>query len=201
MNNQPIPLGNYFNKHTTRNPLFRFFTDRYRRSLQEILKEINPHNALEVGSGEGYIIAYTREVHPSLRMFASDIDWQLVKAGSQDFEQASWTVCYGESLPYSSGQFDLVMACEVLEHVPRPDLVMEELRRVGRKWLIASVPHEPWWRLLNMARLRYLKDFGNTPGHIQHWGMGQFGGFLSGFVRIKHIQSVFPWTFVLGTFH
>ncbi len=200
MSNSPIPLGNYFNKHTTRNPLLKFFSDRYRHNLQSMLKKIDPRNALEIGSGEGYIVSYARTVHPSLQLFASDIDWRLVKTSSQEFDQASWAVCFGESLPYPSRQFDLVFACEVLEHVPQPDQVMQEIHRVGRKWLIATVPNEPWWRLMNMARLRYLHDFGNTPGHIQHWGMGQFSQFLSSYIEVKSIQSVFPWTFVLGTF-
>ena len=35
--------------------------------------------------------------------------------------------------------------------------------------MIITVPNEPLWRILNILRFKYLKDFGNTPGHVNHF--------------------------------
>jgi 2-polyprenyl-3-methyl-5-hydroxy-6-metoxy-1,4-benzoquinol methylase len=47
------------------------------------------------------------------------------------------------------GAYDVVVALEVLEHVPDPVRAMRELKRIAKRQLIISVPNEPWfsfWR-------------------------------------------------------
>ena len=48
------------------------------------------------------------------------------------------------------------------------------MARVARRWLLVSVPHEPLWRALNVARGAYLRELGNTPGHLNHWTRAAF---------------------------
>ena len=50
-----------------------------------------------------------------------------------------------------------------------PERALDVLAGLARPWLIASVPREPLWRALNLARLSYVGDLGNTPGHLNHW--------------------------------
>ena len=52
---------------------------------------------------------------------------------------------------------------------PSPEATLAEMARVARRHLLVSVPREPLWRGLNMARGAYLRDLGNTPGHVNHW--------------------------------
>jgi hypothetical protein len=61
-----------------------------------------------------------------------------------------------------------------------------------------SVPHEPWWRLGNMARLKYLRQWGNTPGHINHWSRGGFRQQVGKYFRVLRVTNPFLWTFVLA---
>jgi hypothetical protein len=56
------------------------------------------------------------------------------------------------------------------------------------------VPREPLWRGLNMARGAYLKDLGNTPGHINHWSKRAFNELVSLYGRPEKVAGVFPWT-------
>ena len=74
-----------------------------------------------------------------------------------------------QSLSFADDEFDLVAATEVLEHVDHPEAAVAEMARVARRWLLVSVPHEPLWRALNVARGAYLRELGNTPGHLNHW--------------------------------
>jgi len=56
-----------------------------------------------------------------------------------------------------------------LHHFEDPGGVVAEMARVANGHLLVSVPREPLWRGLNMARGAYIKDLGNTPGHLNHW--------------------------------
>ena len=83
-----------------------------------------------------------------------------------------------ERLAFADGEFDLVAATEVLEHVPDPAAALAEMARVAGAFLLVSVPHEPLWRALNLARGAYLRELGNTPGHLNHWTRRAFVALL-----------------------
>jgi len=55
----------------------------------------------------------------------------------------------------------------VLEHLPEPSTALREAARVTRRWCIFSVPHEPIWRVLNMARGAILAGVGQYAGAHQ----------------------------------
>ena len=64
-------------------------------------------------------------------------------------------------------------------------------------WAIVSVPREPLWRALNLGRLKYLRDLGNTPGHLQHWSRRSFLSFLERRLEVVAVRSPVPWTMAL----
>ena len=59
---------------------------------------------------------------------------------------------------------------------PGPERALAEMARVARGYLLVSVPREPLWRALNIARGAYVRDLGNTPGHLNHWSRRAFVG-------------------------
>ncbi len=62
-----------------------------------------------------------------------------------------------ENLPFADGEFELASAIEVLEHVPDPEHTLAEMARCAERHLLVSVPREPLWRVLNIARGAYLR--------------------------------------------
>ena len=60
-----------------------------------------------------------------------------------------------ENLPFADDEFELATAIEVLEHVPDPEHTLAEMARCASTHLLVSVPREPLWRMLNMARGAY----------------------------------------------
>ncbi len=64
-------------------------------------------------------------------------------------------------------------------------------------FVIVSVPREPLWRTVNMARGAYLKDLGNTPGHVNHWSKRSFVSLLERHGEVVEARSPFPWTMLL----
>ena len=99
-------------------------------------------------------------------------------------------------LEQSVDHADTVLCCEVLEHLTEPEAALKKLISVTRKDLILSVPNEPIWHLLNMARGKYWHALGNTPGHFQHWTRQMFVDFVSPYAEIVAIKTPLPWTLI-----
>ena len=112
-------------------------------------------------------------------------------------ENLEYKVMKAENLPFEDNAFDVASAIEVLEHVPDPEHTVAEMARVASRWLLVSVPREPLWRALNMARGAYWKDLGNTPGHLNHWSKRSFVQLLSKHGEVVEARSPFPWTMLL----
>ena len=87
-------------------------------------------------------------------------------------------------------------AIEVLEHVPDPARALSEIRRVGRESFVLSVPREPVWRIANVLRGRYVRDLGNTPGHVNHWSTRRFRTLVDTYLDLRATRTPFPWTLV-----
>ena len=81
---------------------------------------------------------------------------------------------HAENLPFADNEFELASAIEVLEHVPDPEHTLAEMARCAERHLLVSVPREPLWRMLNMARGAYWPALGNTPGYLNHWSRRSF---------------------------
>ena len=100
-------------------------------------------------------------------------------------------------LPFRDNSFNLIVACEILEHLEYPHDAIKEMKRVSSSFCLFSVPIEPLWRILNILRGAYLKHFGNTTGHIQHWTKKQFIKILKEEFKIFKKVSACPWLIVL----
>jgi 2-polyprenyl-3-methyl-5-hydroxy-6-metoxy-1,4-benzoquinol methylase len=124
---------------------------------------------------------------------AIQAEWAKRRAPNLEYR-----VMKAESLPFEEGEFDLASAIEVLEHVPDPEHTVAQMARVARGGhLLVSVPREPLWRGLNMARGAYWRDLGNTPGHVNHWSKQSFVRLLSRHGEVVERRSPFPWTMLL----
>jgi 2-polyprenyl-3-methyl-5-hydroxy-6-metoxy-1,4-benzoquinol methylase len=123
---------------------------------------------------------------------AIQAEWEQRRAPNLDYR-----IMKAEQLPFADGEFDVAAAIEVLEHVPDPEHTVAEMARVATGHLLVSVPREPLWRGLNMARGAYLRDLGNTPGHLNHWSKRSFVALLSKHGEIVEARSPFPWTMLL----
>jgi len=100
-------------------------------------------------------------------------------------------------MPFISDFWDIVMACEVLEHLKIPEAGVRELHRVTKKYALITVPLEPWWRIANVMRLRYVKSGGNTPGHVQHFTKRKFYDLMSTYFNIITYRRIFLWQCML----
>jgi hypothetical protein len=92
----------------------------------------------------------------------------------------------------------LVVCCEVLEHLEQPEVGLRRLAAVAAPYALLSVPREPLFRTLNFLRGAHVKDFGNSPGHLQHWSKRAFVRFTARELQAMEVRSPLPWTLLLA---
>ena len=191
--------GNTYDKYGSTNPVVRRLMASFERTLDELFEQADPASLLDVGCGEGVLTHKWAQRLGDRRVVGIDLDDPLLHAEWQGRQAPNLTyqVMKAENLPFDDGEFDVAAAIEVLEHVPDPEHTVAEMARVASGHLLVSVPREPLWRGLNMARGAYIKDLGNTPGHLNHWSKRGFVKLLSQHGDVVQARSPFPWTMLL----
>lgn len=170
----------------------------FKQTIQDMLRTTSINSVLDVGCGEGVSMQATSRVLPAIKLVGFDLDYRRVKIGRLTEANANLFVGNTHNIPFSNSSFDFVLCLETLEHVGEPEIAIGEIARVTSRYALFSVPNEPWWRLGNMARLKYLTKFGNTPGHINHWTANNFKKMIESKFTILKSAHPFLWTFVLA---
>ena len=196
---EAVPTGNTYDKYGSTNPVVKRLMERFESSLDELWRIADPESVLDVGCGEGVLTEKWAERLGDGRIVGIDLDdpklraeWQTRRRENLEYRAEEAT-----ALSFDDGEFDMAAAIEVLEHVPQPERTLAEMARVAERSLLVSVPREPIWRITNMARGAYLRDLGNTPGHVNHWSRRSFVSLLSRYGTVEHVRSPFPWTMLL----
>jgi SAM-dependent methyltransferase len=191
--------GNTYDKYGSTNPVVRRLMDRFHATLEELFDLANPQSLLDVGCGEGVLTYEWAEKLGDKRIVGLDLDDPLLHAEWEKRQRPNleYTVMKAENLPFADDEFDVATAIEVLEHVPDPAHTVAEMARCAERFLLVSVPREPLWRGLNMARGAYWKELGNTPGHLNHWSKRSFVELLSRHGEVVQARSPFPWSMLL----
>ncbi|HEY3189116.1 MAG TPA: class I SAM-dependent methyltransferase [Solirubrobacteraceae bacterium] len=190
--------GNTYDKYGSTNPVVRRLMAGFEGTLEELFRRAEPQSLLDVGCGEGVLTEqWARRIDG--RVVGIDLDDPQLHAEwvQRQAPNLEYRVMKAEAMPFADDEFEVATAIEVLEHVPDPEHTVAEMARVAHNWLIVSVPREPLWRGLNMARGAYLKDLGNTPGHLNHWSKRSFAQLLSRYGTVAEARSPFPWTMLL----
>ena len=194
-----VPTGNTFDKYGSSNPVVKRLMGGFHTTLDELWATAAPRSILDVGCGEGVLTVAWAERLENGRVVGIDLEDAKLRAEWARRERPNLEFRAEEAtrLSFADGEFDLAAAIEVLEHVPDPEATLAEMARVATGHLLVSVPREPLWRGLNMARGAYWRDLGNTPGHVNHWSKRGFVSLLSRYGTVEEARSPFPWTMLL----
>ena len=194
-----VPTGNTYDKYGSSNAVVKRLMAGFHEALDELWASADPESVLDVGCGEGVLTVEWADRLGDGRVVGIDLEdpklkgeWQKRARPNLEFRAEEAT-----RLSFADDEFDMATAIEVLEHVPQPEWTVEEMARVARRWLLVSVPREPLWRGLNMARGAYVRDLGNTPGHVNHWSKRGFVSLLSRHGTVEEVRSPLPWTMAL----
>jgi 2-polyprenyl-3-methyl-5-hydroxy-6-metoxy-1,4-benzoquinol methylase len=194
-----VVTGNTYDKYGSGNPLVRRLMAGFESTLHELFTQAAPGSVLDVGCGEGVLVQRWARAKPHARVVGIDLEEESIQAGWAEHAAPNleYRVMEAANLPFADGEFELASAIEVLEHVPDPEHTVAEMARCASRHLLVSVPREPLWRMLNMARGAYWPALGNTPGHLNHWSRRSFARLLSRHGEVAELRSPFPWTMLL----
>lgn len=195
-----VVTGSVFDKYRSSNAIHRRLMDGFLSEARSLLADIPLQNVLEVGCGPGdlahSLFASHAPKHP--QYLGVDIGDDQVALARTRYPKLKFEVASAYQLPTPDSSYNLVVACEVLEHLEAPDRALKEMHRVATEWLLLSVPWEPLWRMLNMARGKYLSRFGNTPGHVQHFSRKGITKLVSQHFEVLSVRTPLPWTMLLA---
>jgi SAM-dependent methyltransferase len=194
-----IEGGNLYDKYGTTNPIERRLVGGFLGSVLELAARSGARDAHEIGCGEAEL---------TIRLAAAGMAIRGSDVSADAIDEARVRVAAsGESVPLEikgvadldpvADSAELIVCCEVMEHLADPDAALGALADLARPWLLASVPREPIWRALNLARGKYLSRAGNTPGHLNHWSKRAFLRFLGTRFDVVEVRTPLPWTMAL----
>ncbi len=200
MQEDGIVVGNAYDKYGAKNPVVRWIMAGFSNALSELVAKVEPRTIHEIGCGEGYwVFDWNAQ---GIRARGSDFSEKVIdlaRENARERELSSDVFTSRSIYDVEAGRdsADLIVCCEVLEHLEDPQAGLVALQRIATDYVIVSVPREPIWCALNMVRGKYLRSFGNTPGHIQHWSTNKFIDFVSQYFEIVEVRKPLPWTMLL----
>lgn len=190
--------GNYYNKYESQNPIAQWLTSNFKSNLLDLIRKTNALEIHELGCGEGYLSAYINHHIQPGSFRASDFSDEIVLTANELHGDLGITFTQRSIYDISAqDRAQLMICCEVLEHLEEPRLALQKIQQLKPEFAVFSVPREPLWRMTNMARLKYLSDLGNTPGHLQHWSKKAFTKMIDEYFVISEVRSPYPWTMLL----
>lgn len=139
--------GNYEDKYNSKNPISRLLMNNFLKSVTELLKTTDlktTSSIAEVGVGEGELLKNIIKIFPKAKYSATDLSKRKVKDAENNLKKnmINFSVQNAEKLSkYRDNEFDLVICCEVLEHVKNYKKALKELRRIlkQRKYLTGEI--------------------------------------------------------------
>ncbi len=188
-------------KHESGNPIQRRLIDRFHAGVVRQVRTVSPACILEVGCGEGYVLDAVRVAGVDATLIGVDRSAPAVEAARARLGTGA-ALHVGDALEVSQTltgvRPDLVLMIEVLEHLDDPDAMLDDLVTLTTGHVLLSVPREPLFRGLNLARLKNISDLGNDPEHVNHWSTRSFVRFVERRFEVVSVERPLPWTLVLA---
>lgn len=195
-----IVIGNTYDKYNSKNPIVKWMMNGFHGALSDLVQKAAPTQIHEIGCGEGYWVSKWNQ--EGLVARGCDFSSKVIEIAKENATNKGLsTELFSTKNIYEldpiTDSADLIVCCEVLEHLDNPKAGLEALKRVTQNHLIISVPREPLWCALNLARGKYISQLGNTPGHVQNWSRAGFINLVSEYFEIIEVKSPLPWTMLL----
>lgn len=196
-----VVVGNAYDKYGSRNLIVRYLMKGFSNELSSLVERAAPNSIHEIGCGEGYWVLEWAQKGMSVR--GCDFSSRVIEIAQENAQQRGlpdnlFSTRSVYDIKPESDSADLMVCCEVLEHLEDPRRGLAALQQVATKYIVLSVPREPIWCALNMARGKYWLAMGNTPGHLQHWSTRQFVELVEEYFEVIEVRTPLPWPMLLA---
>lgn len=173
--------------------------DNFNTRLLSLVSETKAESILDAGCGEGFTLSLLKQSKLGKKLVGIDFEDDAIKLAHKINPKLDISKASIYELPYKDNNFDLVICSEVMEHLTDPEIAIKEIIRVSKKYVLISVPNEPFFMMANFLRGKYLSRWGNHPEHINHWTASAIKSFAeSEGLNVIKIVTPFAWTMLLG---
>lgn len=188
-------------KHTTKNPVRRYFIENFLSSLSNEVLDLKPTKVLDIGCGEGFVIKNLKKTMPEIRFAGIDISSEAIQEAKDEIPEGQFYNLDISNPVMQNGpleeNFDIVMSLEVLEHIPEYEKALENIKKIDSEYFIFSVPNEPFFRLGNIMALKNIKLLGNDPEHVNNWTFSSFKKLMKKHFEVISCSYPFPWQMLI----
>ncbi len=140
---------------------------------------------LDLGCRDGMLTAGYAEGN---QVVGVDIDQHALKLAEERLGIETRWLDLNAEWPFEEGTFDVVVACELMEHVFFLDQFLEKVRKTLRAggMFIGSVPNA--FRMRNRLKFLLGKEIENDPTHVRMFSRGRLEKVLR--ERFKEVEIV-----------
>ncbi|WP_218014668.1 class I SAM-dependent methyltransferase [Candidatus Regiella insecticola] len=162
-----VVIGNAYDKYGSCNPIIKWMMSGFESSLTHLVAKASPQSIHEIGCGEGYwVLRWNKQ---GLQARGCDFSRQVIEiarenANDRGLSPALFTSRSIYDLNTEQDSADLIVCCEVLEHLEDPAAALKALQRVVKRHLIVSVPREPLWLYLMLLEANISRIGGTHQG-------------------------------------
>jgi len=174
-------------KYESKNPVKNYLINCFKKKILDLVISTGAKKVLDVGCGEGYLLSYLDSRITDWQVEGFDIEAEVVSQAAQKLPSVTLKVKSIYDSGYPTEEFDLVLCNEVLEHLERPTEALSELKRLSHKWVILSVPNEPYFSICS-----------NSKDHCNKWSKNEFVNLVSKYFKVIKVVTSFPWTIALA---
>jgi 2-polyprenyl-3-methyl-5-hydroxy-6-metoxy-1,4-benzoquinol methylase len=150
--------GFFLDNYKNFNPLVSCFSWKKIHIFAKYMKmfhDTRSEKILDVGCGCGFFLA---KLGAGEHHYGVDISRIFLKGARKYAPWAELIHSNAKSLPFEDAFFDAVVCNDVLEHIPHPDMVVKEIKRVtkpGKNRIFISFPNEFNSRIGRLIAFRF----------------------------------------------
>ena len=184
-NKQKLVQSFYENHHRDGHRLKQSFLENTRGQLFKNWIGINK-KVLDLGGRDGTL---TKHYIQDNNVILADIDENALAYAQKQYLIETKRVDLNQALPFPDNNFDIVVMAEVMEHLPYPQITLNEIKRVLKKngKFIGNLPlayHlKDRWQIIRGRKLLISGD----PTHLQFLSYEDVQKLISRFFKIEEI--------------
>lgn len=138
----------YYQEGIKKNILQRLW---HRNKLNNVVSAIkskytNPLSILDVGSASGWFLSELKKEFKNSECVGIDTYKAAINYGKKKYKNIKLVRTDAHKIPFKENTFEVIVCCEVLEHVEEPEIVIKEMRRILKKngTLIVEIDTGNW---------------------------------------------------------
>jgi 2-polyprenyl-3-methyl-5-hydroxy-6-metoxy-1,4-benzoquinol methylase len=186
-------------KHTSPNRLQAALIRRFHNRIGRLIRETGVTAVFDAGCGEGFLLDHLNSNGQTVDYMGADLSLEAIRWSRSNLNPGfRASVADIHRIPHPDNAFALVVCLEVLEHIPDSSAGLRELARISSRYVMASVPHEPYFRAANFLRGKHLSRWGNDPEHIHNYSGRAFRRLMASRLDLVWHGYSFPWQIALA---